>query len=112
MDAPQLTRRELFDRARLKPMTTNASELGTSAPALAKLASHLELPLPSSGLWMKKEAGKAPPLLEYLGDPSRLTDLYPVPHFPQRSMALTAGKNIPPASGPSGSTARSDGEVT
>ena len=67
VSAGQISRRELFDRAWSKPMTTNATDLGTSASTLAALARRLGLPLPRSGHWMKKEVGKEPPTPEIPG---------------------------------------------
>lgn len=67
----RIRRRELFDRAWSRPMTTNAAELGTTATALGKLARGLGLPLPSSGYRMKKEAGKEPPVPDYPADLAR-----------------------------------------
>lgn len=58
MKTRQISRRALFDRAWSRPMTTNAAELCTSAPALTALARQLGLPLPRAGHWMKKERGK------------------------------------------------------
>jgi hypothetical protein len=74
----QVGRRELFDRIWSKPMTTNATEFGTSASMLSTLAKRLGLPLPRAGHWMKKEVGREPPTPEYPADPSLDDDLYEI----------------------------------
>lgn len=99
MKASQISRRKLFDRAWSKPMTTNAAELGTTAAALAKMARGLGLPLPSSGHWMKKEAGKEPPVPDYPADPSQDRELYSIPGSSRRSTALSAAKTAPEIAG-------------
>jgi hypothetical protein len=72
----QVGRRELFDRIWSKPMTTNATELGTGASMLSTLAKRLGLPLPRAGHWMKKEVSREPPTPDYPADPSLDDDLY------------------------------------
>jgi hypothetical protein len=59
-------------------MTTNATELGTSASTLSTLAKRLGLPLPRAGHWMKKEVGREPPTPEYPANPSLDDDLYEI----------------------------------
>ncbi len=78
MKVNQISRRELFDRAWSKPMTTNAAELGTTAPALSALAKGLGLPLPRAGHWMKKERGKEAPTPDYPADPTLDGEPYPI----------------------------------
>jgi len=75
---PYISRRDLFDRIWLKPMTTNAAELGTKTSMLAALAKRLGLPLPRAGHWMKKEVGKEPPTPEYPANPALDEGLHPV----------------------------------
>lgn len=78
ISADQISRRELFDRAWSKPMTINATELGTTTSALSTLAKRLGLPLPRAGHWMKKEVGKAPPTPDYPADPRLDEKSYPL----------------------------------
>lgn len=84
VSAGQVTRRELFDRAWSKPMTTNADELGTTAPALSTLARKLGLPLPQAGHWMKKERGKEAATPSYPADPTLDGELYAIPPLPEK----------------------------
>ena len=77
--ASGIGRRELFDRAWSKPMTTNAAELKVNASALAALARSLCLPLPQAGHWMKKEVGKEQPTPPFPMDPRLDEKTYPLP---------------------------------
>jgi len=79
VEAGQISRRELFDRVWSKPMTTNATELGTTTSALSALARRLGLPLPRAGHWMKKEVGKELPTPDYPADHSLDKQTYPLP---------------------------------
>lgn len=78
MSPVYIHRRELFDRAWSKPMTTNATELGVKASSLATLARQLNLPLPQAGHWMKKEVGKAPETPVYPEDPALDEQQFPL----------------------------------
>lgn len=73
-----ISRRDLFDRAWSKPMTTNALELGTTTSTLSALAKRLGLPLPRAGHWMKKEVGKEPTTPDYPADPALDGKLYTI----------------------------------
>lgn len=90
----QVGRRELFDRIWSMPMTTNATELCTSASTLSTLAKRLGLPLPRAGHWMKKEVGREPPTPEYPADPSLDDDLYEIAVPQKRRPALPRPSKI------------------
>lgn len=83
MKTRQISRRALFDRAWSRPMTTNAAELCTSAPALTALARQLGLPLPRAGHWMKKERGKEALTPEYPAEPTLDGKFYTIPASPR-----------------------------
>jgi len=95
--APMIERRELFDRIWSKPMTTNATELGTTTSSLSALVKRLGLPLPRAGHWMKKEVGKEPPTPMYPVDTTLDGVLYPIA-APQerRSTPLPPKRSVVP----------------
>ena len=89
-------RRNLFDRVWSKPMTTNATELGVSASALASLARSLALPLPQPGHWMKKEVGKEQPTPDFPTDPTLDEKVYPLPKPRVRRAAVPVDAKASP----------------
>lgn len=83
MKARQISRRALSDLTWSRPMSTNAAELRSTAPALSALARELGLPLPRAGHWMQKERGKEAPAPEYPAVPTLDGELYAIPARPE-----------------------------
>jgi AcrR family transcriptional regulator len=54
-----LTRRQLYQRVWLKPLSTVAKDVGLSSNALAKICDRLLVPYPSRGYWAKRNAAES-----------------------------------------------------
>jgi hypothetical protein len=55
----RLTRQELYDLVWSEPMTKISARFGISDVAMAKACQKMQVPVPPSGYWARKSAGKS-----------------------------------------------------